>query len=133
VAVHDEHVVAHALVQRDLGEHVHAGVAELQEDHRHIGLRLLHEPAHGDLCCLLRSRATPSPRTRPWRSLLASSFSSYAAGKLSLRREGNGRAAFDRKFPQARSTSLGAWDGEEPITLPLLIRSWREGSLSDCE
>ena len=56
MAVHDEHVVAHAVVEGDLGDHVHAGVAELQADHGEVGLGLLEEAAaggggHGECWC----------------------------------------------------------------------------------
>lgn len=40
MAVDDEHVVAHALVEGELGQYVHAGVAELERDHG--GVRLAH-------------------------------------------------------------------------------------------
>ena len=51
MAVDDEHVVAHAVVEGDLGDDVHAGVAELQGDHGDVRLGLLEEvtvAAHGD-------------------------------------------------------------------------------------
>jgi hypothetical protein len=51
VAVDDEHVVAHAVVEGDLGDDVHAGVAELQGDHGEVRLGLVEEitvaAAHG--------------------------------------------------------------------------------------
>ena len=51
VAVDDEHVVAHAVVEGHLGDDVHAGVAELQGGHGDVRLGLLEEitvAAHGD-------------------------------------------------------------------------------------
>ena len=59
MAVDDEHVVAHAMVEGDLGDDVHAGVAELQGDHGDVRLGLLEEvtvAAHGDAA----SRVTTS-------------------------------------------------------------------------
>ena len=57
VAVDDEHVVAHAVVERHLGDDVHAGVPELQRDHRHVRLAPLHQRLaaggifHARHCC----------------------------------------------------------------------------------
>ena len=45
VAVGDEHVGAHAGVQRQLGHHIHAGEAQLHEHHGHGGHALLAHAA----------------------------------------------------------------------------------------
>lgn len=41
VAVDNQHVVAHAMVQRDLGDDVHASISELQRDHGEVGFGAL--------------------------------------------------------------------------------------------
>jgi hypothetical protein len=52
MAVDHEHVMAHAVVEGDLGDHVHAGITELQRDHGDVRLGLLEEVtaagAHGE-------------------------------------------------------------------------------------
>lgn len=45
VAVNHEHIVAHSPVQRNFGDDIHPGVAELQRDHCKVGFWVLKEVA----------------------------------------------------------------------------------------
>lgn len=45
MAIDHQNIMAHAPVEGDLGDDIHAGIAELQGDHGQIWLAPLHEAA----------------------------------------------------------------------------------------
>lgn len=49
MAIDDKHIVAHPSIEGDLGDDVHASIAELEGDHGDVGLAFLDEVVEGSL------------------------------------------------------------------------------------